>query len=52
MFSNGVVGSLGYFIIVFPKCVSNFVCVGIVVCKCYVFTGLCAVGLMLSLIHI
>ena len=31
VFSNGVVGSVGYHIIVFPKCVSNFVCIGIVV---------------------
>ena len=45
VFSDGVVSSVGYFIIVFPKCVSSFVCVGIVVCECDVFTGL-------SLIHI
>ena len=31
---------------VFPKCVSNFVCAGIVVCECDVFTGFCAVGFM------
>ena len=46
MFPDGVVGSVGYFIIMFPKCVSNFVCVGIVVCECDVCTGLCVVGFM------
>ena len=32
MFFDGIVCSVGYFVLVFPECVGDFVCVGVMVC--------------------
>ena len=52
VFFDGIVYSVGYFVLVFPECVGDIVCVGFVVCECDVFILLCVVGIFCFVVFV